>query len=449
MLSTHDSRAGMTLTCRYRVQVFDFPIMSAIKLVPNGPFKAHIRVPGSKYQANRALIIAALAQGQSRVSPVPDNDDIGRVLQGITALGAEVFKEDDEVRVSGVEQGSKLQSSEINVNASGTFARFVSAMAALGSQPITIDGSARMRQRPMADLCAALRRLGAKVEGQNDALPLTITGPLRGGECTLPGHVSSQFLSALLLASPYAQQDTTIRLSSELVSRPFVDMTITLMAKAGVQVDEYDNAFFISAGQRYLAQTFELEADPCSASYFLAAAAVTAGDVTIEGYNLESVQGEAQFPMLLDQMGCLVKRLPNGLRVMSTGKLRAVEMDMGNMPDVVQTAAILAAFAEGTSRFTNIAHLIHKESNRLHDTATELRKMGIDAQATDDALIVSGGQPKGARIATHDDHRQAMSFAVAGLQIPDVIIDDAEVVGKSFPQFWQVLRHAGAVWQEV
>lgn len=423
--------------------------MPSIQLVPSGPFRANIRVPGSKYQANRALIIAALADGQSLLSPVPDNDDILRVRQGIAALGAIVDVREDDVRVTGIGRSAPLASASINVNASGTFARFVTALASVGKAPITIDGSARMRQRPMADLCQALRALGAHVEGAQDALPLKVTGPLRGGACQLPGHVSSQYLSALLLASPYAQHDTTIRLDTPLVSRPFVDMTITMMAQAGVQVDEYEDTFFISAGQRYQAHDFNLEADPCSASYFLAAAALTGGDVTIEGYNLESVQGEAQFPMVLDLMGCLVKRLPNGLRVQSTGVLRAFEMDMGNMPDVVQTAAILAAFAEGTTRLCNIGHLIHKESNRLHDTAAELRKMGVQADATDDALIVTGGTPHGARIATHDDHRQAMSFAVAGLRIPDMVIDNAEVVGKSFPQFWQVLRQAGATWHEV
>ena len=440
---------GAAVNMHLPIQVVDFIPMSSIRLTPSGPLNATVRVPGSKYQANRVLIIAALAEGESVITSVPTNDDIQRVQAGIAALGATVNASSDQVRVHGVGDITRLRAANINVNASGTFARFVSALAALSSEAVVIDGSARMRQRPMADLCKALRSLGAQVNGANDALPLTIRGPLQGGICELPGHISSQYLSALLLASPYAQKDTRIELTSALVSRPFVDMTIDLMRQAGVELESTETSFRIRAGQRYQARQYTLEADPCSASYFLAGAALTGGDVTLLDYNLESVQGEAQFPMVLDKMGCLVKRVPQGLRVQSTGKLKAVEMDMGNMPDVVQTAAVLAAFAEGTSKFTNIGHLVHKESNRIYDTAAELRKMGVTVEATDDALIIEGGQPKGAEIHTHDDHRQAMSFAVAGLKIPNMLIHDADVVGKSFPQFWQTLRTAGAHWEEV
>lgn len=418
------------------------------EILPSGPIRGRVRVPGSKYQANRGLLLAALADGDSELSPVPANDDIRRVQDGIAVLGASVRSDGDRVLVHGV--GGRLRGGQINVNASGTFARFVSALAGLSQAPVTIDGSARMRERPMADLCAALRSLGVTVTSNQvtDALPLTIQGPLQGGVCELPGHVSSQFLSALLLVAPYALRDVTIRLTTPLVSRPFVEMTLAMMAESDVEVETHGDTFTVRAGQRYRARRFDLEADPCSASYFLAAAALTAGEITVEAFNIESVQGEARLPLLLDQMGCLIKRTPDGLKLSGPALgLRAIDADMGNMPDVVQTVAVLAAFANGVSRFHNIGHLAHKESNRIFDTALELKKMGVRVEATADALIVEGGSgpqsPHGALIETHEDHRMAMSFAIAGLAIPGVRIAHPEVVGKSFPQFWDALRGLG------
>ncbi|HEX4909539.1 MAG TPA: 3-phosphoshikimate 1-carboxyvinyltransferase, partial [Permianibacter sp.] len=423
-------------TGQIRMQVFE--------ILPSGPIRGRVRVPGSKYQANRGLLLAALADGDSELSPVPANDDIRRVQDGIAVLGAGVRADGDRIFVRGV--GGKLRGGQINVNASGTFARFVSALAGLSQEPVTIDGSARMRERPMADLCAALRSLGVTVTSNQvtDALPLTIQGPLQGGVCELPGHVSSQFLSALLLVAPYALRDVTIRLTTPLVSRPFVEMTLAMMAESGVEVESHGEEFTVRAGQRYRARRFDLEADPCSASYFLAAAALTAGEITVDAFNIESVQGEARLPLLLDQMGCLIKRTPDGLKLSGPALgLRAIDADMGNMPDVVQTVAVLAAFANGVSRFHNIGHLAHKESNRIFDTALELKKMGVKVEATADALIVEGGEPHGALIETHEDHRMAMSFAIAGLAIPGVRIAHPDVVGKSFPQYWDTLRGLG------
>jgi 3-phosphoshikimate 1-carboxyvinyltransferase len=415
--------------------------VSAIEIVPSGPVRATVRVPGSKYQANRALVIAALAEGTSEVAPVPDNEDIARVRDGIAALGAVVSADGDRVTVIGT--GGRLRAAQIFVGSSGTFARFLSALAGLSPEPVAIDGTRRMRERPMSDLCAALRALGVRIDGTNDALPLTVTGPMRGGACELPGHVSSQFLSALLLAAPYAEGDAEIRLTTPLTSHPFVDLTISMMAASGVTVDETGGRFRVRAGQRYRPGPHALEADPVSSSYFFAAAALTGGDVTVEGFRPDSVQGEARFPELLQRMGCTVERTANGLRVAGPARLRAVDADLGTLPDVVQTLAVLAAFADGTTRIRNVAQLAHKESDRLRDTAAELTRLGVRAEATADALIIEGGRPQGALIETHEDHRMAMSFAVAGLAIPGVRIADPDVVGKSFPRFWDTLRGLG------
>jgi 3-phosphoshikimate 1-carboxyvinyltransferase len=418
--------------------------VNAIEIVPSGPLRGRVRVPGSKYQANRALVIAALADGESEIAPVPENDDIARVREGIAALGAGVQADGDRVRVSGT--GGRLRGASVFVGASGTFARFLAALAGLSAEPVAIDGTRRMRERPMRDLCAALRALGVRVDGEpqnSDSLPLTITGPMRGGACELPGHVSSQFLSALLLAAPYAERDVEIRLTTPLTSRPFVELTAQMMAASGVTVDASGDRFSVRAGQRYRARTHALEADPVSASYFFAAAALTGGDVTVEGFDPASVQGEARFPSLLAQMGCTVERTDGGLRVAGPAKLRAIDADLGEMPDVAQTLAVLAAFADGTTRIRNVAQLAHKESDRLRDTAAELARLGVRAEATADSLAIEGGQAHGALVETHEDHRMAMSFAVAGLAVAGVRIAQPDVVGKSFPQFWDTLRALG------
>ncbi len=430
--------------CPYAAFTKPFSGITVIEIQPSGALSGRIVVPGSKYQANRALILAALSQQPSVIHPVPDNDDIFRVQEGLRALGAQVQKTGDQVAITPFQHASSMQSATLFAGASGTFARFALALASIGSTPITIDGTARLRERPMSDLAHALRALGAKVEGNNDALPLTVTGPLRGGRCELPGHISSQFVSALLMVAPFAQTDIEIVLTSTLVSRNYVDMTITMMRALGVEVRVTENGFSVQAGQRYRGGDIKLEADPCSASYLMAAAALTGGDITLPGFNFDSVQGEAQFWRVLEKMGVTIDRCEDGVRVRGPAQaLRGVDVDMGDLPDVVQTLAILAAHADGVTRIRNIGHLVHKESNRIFDTAMELKKMGIHVEASADALIIVGGKPNGALIETHHDHRMGMSFAIAGLKTPGIKIDDETVVNKSFPQFWQALQSLG------
>lgn len=414
-----------------------------IEIQPSGRLSGRIVVPGSKYQANRALILAALADAACAIYPVPDNDDIQRVQDGLRALGAAVDKQQDVVRIQPFAAVSKMQPATLFAGASGTFARFALALASIGEHAITVDGTARLRERPMSDLAHALRALGAEVSGHHDALPLTVKGPLRGGRCTLPGHISSQFVSALLMVAPFAQNDVDIELTSTLVSRNYVDMTIAMMRALCVEVESRPHGFSVRHGQRYRGGEIRLEADPCSASYLMAAAALTGGDIVLPGFNVDSVQGEAQFWRVLEQMGVIISRDPDGVRVQGSGELRAVDVDMGDMPDVVQTLAILAAHASGVTRIRNIGHLAYKESNRIFDTALELSKMGIKVEASADSLVIVGGTPHGALIETHHDHRMGMSFAIAGLKTAGVKIDDENVVNKSFPQFWRCLQQLG------
>ena len=267
--------------------------------------------------------------------------------------------------------------------------------------------------------------------------PVRVTGGLTGGRAQLSGAISSQYLSALLFIGPLAPEGLKIDITGELVSRPYVDLTLEVLSDFGISSYREGYRYFeLPGGQCYLPRAYEIEADASSASYFWAAAALTGGRVTITNLSLESSQGDAAFPQVLERMGCAIESTPAGLTVQG-GPLRGVTVDMATMPDLVPTLAVLAAFAAGDTVITGVAHLRHKESDRLAAVATELGKLGIEARETADGLVIRGGTPKGAVIHTYNDHRIAMSFAVAGLKAPGMVITDPDCVAKSFPDFWE------------
>ena len=285
----------------------------------------------------------------------------------------------------------------------------------------------------------ALRQVGVQaVSDKGDGCPpVTVTGGLTGGRASLSGSISSQYLSALLFIGPLAPKGLKIDITGSLVSRPYVDLTLEVLSDFGISFYREGYRYFeLPGGQCYLPQDYAIEADASSASYFWAAAALTGGRVTITNLSLESSQGDAAFPAVLGRMGCAVESTPAGLTVQG-GELRGVEVDMATMPDLVPTLAVLAAFATGDTVITGVAHLRHKESDRLAAVAAELGKLGIEARETADGLVIRGGTPKGAVIHTYNDHRIAMSFAVAGLKTPGVSITDPDCVAKSFPDFWE------------
>ncbi|HZE20952.1 MAG TPA: 3-phosphoshikimate 1-carboxyvinyltransferase, partial [Desulfobaccales bacterium] len=263
-----------------------------------------------------------------------------------------------------------------------------------------------------------------------------VVGGLRGGKAHLSGGTSSQYLSALLFIGPLAPQGLEIEVAGDLVSRPYVDLTLEVLSDFGISSYREGYRYFqLPGGQCYLPQDYEIEADASSASYFWAAAALTGGRVTITNLTLASSQGDAAFPKVLERMGCTIASSEGGPTVQG-GALKGVTVDMATMPDLVPTLAVLAAFAQGDTVITGMAHLRHKESDRLAAVARELGKMGLEARETIDGLIVSGGRPHGAVIKTYEDHRIAMSFAVAGLKVPGIVITDPGCVAKSFPEFW-------------
>jgi 3-phosphoshikimate 1-carboxyvinyltransferase len=324
---------------------------------------------------------------------------------------------------------------------SGTSMRLLISMAALGRGDYRLTGTQRMQERPVQALIDSLRQIGVPVRSirQNGCPPLAVTGgPVKGGHVGIDCSVSSQFLSSLLLMAPLTQNGLDIRVSQGPVSKPYIDLTIDILQAFDVQVgrDGYDR-FRVAGGQRYRHGTYSVEPDVSNASYFWAAGAVTGKAVKVRGVRNDSLQGDLHILRLFEGMGCRVMRDPDGITVRG-GALKSIDTDMGDMPDMVPTMAVVAACAAGTSVIRNVAHLKAKECDRLAAVIAQLKAMGIHAHSSGDDLHIQGGQPAAAEIETYDDHRIAMSFAVAGLKAPGTRIRNPGCVEKSFPNFWEV-----------
>ncbi|MDH5629748.1 MAG: 3-phosphoshikimate 1-carboxyvinyltransferase [Gammaproteobacteria bacterium] len=401
-----------------------------------------VDLPGSKYIANRILPMAALAQTPSSISNIVDNDDINIAIKGLSALGYQFEQNNDVIKVTPRENPLSAPCS-LNTGHSGTFSRFITAIAAIESQDVTINCSEKMATRPMKPLFDVLRQMSADISSDNERLPATITGGLRGGEFEVDASQSSQYLSALLIVAPLLKEDTVFKIAGEVVSKNYVDMTLNLQNKMGIIIEQGDNHYIIRGGQTYQGIEYAIPADPVSSSYMMAYAVIAKQKVRIKNYDFDSVQGEAQFYQVLEQMGVGVSREANDLLIDGRCNLYGVEVELSNMPDVAQTLAVIACFADGVTKITNVEHLAYKESNRIVDTAEELRKTGIQVEYGSDYLTVYGGNPKGATLDTHDDHRMAMSLALLGIKVEGIIINNAEVVSKSFPTYWDLLETVG------
>ncbi|MDO9532377.1 MAG: 3-phosphoshikimate 1-carboxyvinyltransferase [Deltaproteobacteria bacterium] len=414
----------------------------AQEITPCKQVQATLTLPGSKSYTHRALMAAALAAGESILTNALAAEDTELTAAALAQLGAGIDWQGTTIRVTG-RRGRWLPAPlPIYLGNSGTSMRFLTALAALGEGEYLLTGTERLCQRPLGELLEALGQAGVRAvsERGDGCPPVRVTGGLTGGKAQLSGAISSQYLSALLFIGPLAPKGLEIEITGELVSRPYVDLTLEVLGDFGISYyREGYRLFELPGGQCYLPQDYVIEADASSASYFWAAAALTGGRVTITNLSLESSQGDAAFPEVLGRMGCTIESTPSGLTVQG-GPLQGVTVDMSTMPDLVPTLAVLAAFAAGDTVITGVAHLRHKESDRLHAVATELGKLGIEARETPDGLVIRGGTPKGAVIHTYSDHRIAMSFAVAGLKIPGVAIEDPECVAKSFPDFWQFFK---------
>lgn len=405
-----------------------------------------VTVPGSKSITQRALVAAALADGVSTLTGPLASEDTAYASQALRIMGVEVLAEAGDFVIKGTGGRVLAPEKDIYLGNNGTATRFLTSVSALAeSGLIRITGDRRMEERPIAPLLDALAGWGVKIRSSNNTgcPPLTLeAGGIHGGATTLPEGKSSQYLSSLLLVAPYAAKPAELFVRGRVYSKPYVTMTLKVMAEFGIDVDADDDLrhFRIPQGV-YRARSYPVEGDASSASYFWAAAAVTGSTVTVTNVPWPSLQGDAVLVDLLERMGCAVERSGAGITVQGPERLTGIDVDMGDCPDVVPTLAVVAARAHGRTRISNIGHLRIKECDRLHVMATELARVGCVVEELADSLIIEGCEKNrplnGRTIPTHNDHRIAMSFAVAGLFIPGITIENPGCVVKSFPDFWE------------
>ena len=408
-----------------------------------GPLDGCVRVPGSRSIANRALVCAALAAGRSRLRGASESDDTAAMREGLRALGVAIATEDGSWSVEGC--GGKLpaRGAAVDARASGTTARFLTAAATLAAGSTVVDGTPRMRERPIEDLAAALRALGAPVEvlGRGGCPPVRVAGGgLPGGRARIDARRSSQYVSGILLAAPCAARDVELEFAhGAAVSRAFLELTAEVMRAFGAEIALASGGARVRA-RPYEARDYAVEPDAQSAVYPLAAAAIAGGRVLVPEIPPVSRQTDLRVLEVLERMGCRVARTREGIELYGpVAGLRAIDVDMNEIPDAVLALAVVALFADGPSTIRNIAHLRIKESDRLAALESELRKLGARAHAGADSLRIEPGPLRGARIATYDDHRMAMAFALAGLRVPGVEIEDPECVAKTWPGFFEAL----------
>ncbi len=417
----------------------------ALPVTPKPPVDASLSVPGSKSLTNRALIVAALADGVSTLNGCLVAEDSLVMIAALRVLGLTVTQRGATVIVSG--QGGQVPSdtAHLDLRLSGTSIRFLTALVALGKGCYVLDGTERMRERPIQDLLTALSALGVRAQTQFETgcPPVVVEASgILGGDAAISGSSSSQYLSALLMAAPYAAQPVTLTVTGALQSKPFVDMTLKLMADFGVLVEREDYTRFTVPKGVYSARSYNVEGDAMAAGYLWAAAAITGGRVRVENVGSSSVQGDKRLADVLAQMGCCVSWTDESCEVALPETLRGGTFDLNDMSDQAQTLAVVALFADSPTRIENVWNLRIKETDRLKALATELAKLGAQVEEGHDFLVVyplAAKDAKPAEIDTYGDHRMAMAFALAGLRLPGVVIRDPGCVTKTFPEYFQVL----------
>jgi len=407
---------------------------------------AFISVPGSKSLTNRALLLAALSAGETRLENALFSDDSRYFAAALSQLGfsLQLQPEIQQMQVQG--QGGKIPSTQaaLFIGNAGTAARFLTAFLSLGQGIFTLDGEPRMRQRPIDDLTRALNSLGAEIQHLLDPRcpPLRIrANGLTGGETQLRGDVSSQFLSALLMTAPLAREAVHIVLNTPLSSQPYVTMTLAVMSAFGIDLPHPDLQNFSIAPAAYRSPgTYFIEPDASAASYFFAAPALLGGSVCVRGLTRSSLQGDLAFLDALEAMGCASRQTPRGLEVSGpAGTLRGVEVDMRDFPDTAQTLAAIAPFASSPTRIYGIASARHKETDRIAALCAELTRLGVRVEEHPDGLtIFPAARLQPAQVKTYNDHRMAMSFALTALRVPGLTIENPGCVSKTFPGFFDV-----------
>ncbi|MBI2654648.1 3-phosphoshikimate 1-carboxyvinyltransferase [Candidatus Woesearchaeota archaeon] len=399
---------------------------------------AVIEAPPSKSYTQRALIVAALANGKSIIKNPLFSDDTNYMVSALKQFGVEIKKKGKNLVVYGINGRLKTPDKNVFVGNAGTAMRFLATFASLADGDTIITGDKRMQQRPIQDLLYALQQIGVNSKSSDGFPPVKIFGgSFNGGNIRLKGDLSSQYLTSILLCAPYAKNSITMNITENLTSKPYVDITLDVMKKFGVDVKNINyKKFMIKNNQKYKARNYAIEGDASSASYFFAAAAIAKGKVMVKNINPASKQGDIKFVDILKKMGCGVKKGKNYIQIEGYS-LKSVDVDMNEMPDVVPTLAVTSVFAEGTTTIRDVPNLRLKETDRLKALAFELRKIGANVEEMQDGLKIKRRRVQKAIIETYNDHRMSMSFAVAGLGINGIRIKNPACVKKSFPDFWE------------
>jgi 3-phosphoshikimate 1-carboxyvinyltransferase len=408
------------------------------------PLDATVRVPGSKSLTNRALLIASLADGRTHLTNTLFSDDSRYFAGALQTLGFDVQLDEarHEMAVTGL--GGKIPSPKASlfIGNAGTAARFLSALLTLGKGEYILDGDSRMRERPIGDLIDALGELGARLESTNNCPPVKIIAcGLPGGRTKIAGNISSQFLSALLMVAPYASSSVEIEVVTELNSKPYVDMTISIMKEFGGNVERTGyRRFLIHPSSFFPLASYSIESDASAASYFFAAPAICGGTVRVENISRNSRQGDIAFLDVLQQMGCTVQETAHCVLSTCNSQPTGIDMDMRDIPDTAQTLAVIAPFASSPTRIRGIASARVKETDRVHATCVELSRLGVQVEEHEDGMTIHPCTTlKPSNIQTYNDHRMAMAFSLIGLRVPGITIENPSCVSKTFPNYWEVL----------
>ncbi|BDU50689.1 3-phosphoshikimate 1-carboxyvinyltransferase [Haliovirga abyssi] len=410
---------------------------------PHKNFKAEVEIPGSKSVANRALILSALATGKTILKNMLFSDDTRYMMKALQQLGNKIDI-DEENKVVTIEgnQNRNFGECELFVGNAGTAMRFLPTYISTGKGKVILTGIERMKQRPIKDLVEALTQLDVDVNYmENNGYPPIIINAnrLNGTEVTIKGNKSSQYLTSLLLSTPYGENDITINIDGNLVSIPYVNITLTMMKDFGMEIKNYNfKKFEIKSGKKYQGREYSVEGDCSSASYFFGMAAITNSEIKVNNVKKDAMQGDIKLLEVLEKMGAEVEYGENFVIVRGNGKLKGVTVDMHHMSDVAQTLAVVALFAEGKTEIKNVYNMRIKETDRIKAVYNELTKLGAKVTELEDGLIIEPVKKynEGILIDTYDDHRMAMSFSLAGLLIPNTKINDPKCVSKTFPNYF-------------
>ncbi len=412
---------------------------------PTSSISGRVKAPPSKSYTHRAIIIASLAEGKSTVTEPLISEDTKASIDACTAIGAEIEIENNKIIIKGNSGKIKVPDKVINTKNSGTTIRIMTAVAGLCDTKITLTGDESIQKRPMRPLLDALEQLGVKTESRNGNPPVSITGPILEGICRIRGDISSQFISGLLIATPLAKSDTEIQITTELKSKPYIDLTLDVLTNFNGRIGKEDNKFLISGNQKYKAKDYAVEGDYSSSAFILGAAALTDSEVIVENLFENSKQGDKEIIEILRRMGTDVIVKKSSITVKGNGKLKGIDVDLSNSPDLVPIVAVLGSLAEGKTQIRNVGHLRYKESDRLHAITVELKKMGAKVKEGKDSLEIEGVELlKGGKLNGWNDHRIVMALAVAGLKAKEeTIIDSAESIPVSFPNFVEAMEKLG------